>query len=141
MINKNLNDMKTRILLPIMAVSILAGCKEDEPTWEESVRDSFNYEITINVEQDAQKTVYIWPNGCCPIEKKGNFYFSGNAADFVLSNAKKSDGQINWKWETEWGTICHLSSKGGEIEIHTFESYAGFIMDKNTNYFSAKLSE
>ena len=43
--------MKTRILLtPLLGLSILAGCKEDEqPTWEESVKESFNYNVTISI--------------------------------------------------------------------------------------------
>ena len=133
--------MKTRILLtPLLGLSILAGCKEDEqPTWEESVRDSFNYSIVINIEQDSQKTAYIWPNGCYPVEKKGNFYFDGLASDFVLANAKKNDSGHRIDWQSEWGTLPDLISKAGEIGVYTFESGAERIIDRNNSEYSIKV--
>ena len=128
--------MKTRILLPIMAVSILAGCKEDDPTWEESVRDSFNYKITINVEQDAGKTVYIWPIGCYPVEKKGNFYFSGLACDFVLANAKQNEGSTKIQWESDWGeSLIDYTKNPGDIDIHTYQSGCGYVLNRDLNTF------
>lgn len=133
--------MKTRILLtPLLGLSILAGCKEDEqPTWEESVRDSFNYNVTISIEQDAQKTAYIWPIGCYPVEKKGNFYFDGLASDFVLANAKHNDSGHTIKWQSEWGTLPDLKSKPGEIGVYTFESGGERIIDRNNSTYSIKV--
>ena len=133
--------MKTRILLTTLCgLSILAGCKEDEkPTWEESVRDSFNYSIVINIEQDAQKTAYIWPIGCYPVEKKGNFYYNGLASDFVLANAKQNDSGYRIEWQSEWGTLYDLKSKAGEIGVHTFEGGGARIIDREHSTYSIKV--
>lgn len=133
--------MKTRFLLTLLlGLSIIAGCKEDEkPTWEESVKESFNYPIDIRIEQDAQKTAYIWPIGCYPVEKKGNFYFAGLASDFVLSNAKQNNTGHRIEWESEWGTLYDLKSKAGEIGIHTFEGGGERIIDRNKSTYSIKV--
>lgn len=133
--------MKTNFLLiPLMGLSILTGCKEDEqPTWEEYVRDSFNYNITINIEQDPQKTAYIWPIGCYPVERKGNFYFDGLASDFVLANAKKNDSGHRIDWQSEWGTLPDLISKAGEIGVYTFESGGERVIDSNNSEYSIKV--
>lgn len=133
--------MKTRILLtPLLGLSILAGCKEDEqPTWEESVKESFNYNVTIHIEQDPQKTAYIWPIGCYPVEKKGNFYFDGLASDFVLANATQNKTGYRIEWQSEWGTLYDLLSKDGEIGVHTFEGGGARVIDRNNSTYSIKV--
>lgn len=133
--------MKTRILLtPLLGLSILAGCKEDEQlTWEESVKESFNYPIEIRIEQDAQKTAYIWPIGCYPVEKKGNFYFEGLASDFVLSNSTQNKTGYRIEWQSEWGTLYDLLSKEGEIGVHTFEGGGARIIDREHSAYSIKV--
>lgn len=83
--------MKTKFLLiPLMGLSILAGCKEDEKDWDETIRESYNYKVSINIEQGEGTTTTIKAALCYPIEVKGNFSFDGNAYDLLLSKANQN---------------------------------------------------
>jgi hypothetical protein len=90
----NLNDMKTKFLLiPLMGLSILTGCKDDEKDWDETIRESYNYKVSINIEQGEGTTTTIKAALCYPIEVKGNFSFDGNAYDLLLSKASQNKAE------------------------------------------------
>ena len=86
--------MKTKILLiPLMGLSILTGCKEDEKDWDATIIESYNYRISIKIEQSEGTTATIKAALCYPIEVRGNFDFDGNAYDLLLSKANQNKAE------------------------------------------------
>lgn len=85
--------MRKSILYFLTALTLLAGCKKEEEEegtvkYEELVRDYYNYDITIDVVNDPNQLVRFEVTWFYPIDKKGDFHFSGKAYDFILSNTQ-----------------------------------------------------
>lgn len=90
--------MKTNFLLiPLMGLSILTGCKEDEADWESMIRDKYNYKVNISIQQSEVSTTTIKAELCKPIVHVGNYAFNGYAYDLILSQTtqdKKAGDEI-----------------------------------------------
>ena len=97
--NKKFKRMKNRILLtPLLGLSILAGCKEDD--FKDLVREDFGYYIEIDYQQSTSNTVEFKTGYTNPFELSGDVHYKGIAADFILSHTSEKKDRMDGKFRT-----------------------------------------